>query len=137
MAVESIKNNTAVTATEKPKKEKSVHIETIKTAALDRNTAVNGVQGSTAKNDRENESGEEKKEGQAKKKQVEAAVHRANSQFRKLGCEFSYHEAINRISIKVIDKETNEVIREIPPEETLEMVEKMWEMAGIIVDEKG
>ena len=51
-------------------------------------------------------------------------------------CEFSYHEATKRVSIKVMDKETNEVIREIPPEETLEMVEKMWELAGILVDER-
>ena len=50
-------------------------------------------------------------------------------------CEFSYHEPTGRISIKVMDKETDEVIREIPPEETLEMVEKMWELAGLIVDE--
>jgi flagellar protein FlaG len=34
------------------------------------------------------------------------------------------------------DKERKEVIKEIPPEETLEMVEKMWELAGILVDEK-
>ena len=51
-------------------------------------------------------------------------------------CEFSYHEETKRVSIKVIDAETEEVIREIPPEETLEMLSKMWELAGLMVDEK-
>ncbi len=58
-------------------------------------------------------------------------IHRTNTR-----CEFQYHENTKRVSIKVIDKETDEVIREIPPEESLEMVEKMWELAGLIVDER-
>ena len=36
----------------------------------------------------------------------------------------------------MIDKDTEEIVREIPPEETLEMVEKMWEVAGIMIDER-
>lgn len=54
----------------------------------------------------------------------------------KTRCEFSYHEATKRVSIKVLDDDTGDVIREIPPEKSLEMVEKMWELAGILVDEK-
>lgn len=54
----------------------------------------------------------------------------------KTKCEFSYHEQTKRVSIKVIDEDTDEIIREIPPEETLEMLTKMWELAGILVDEK-
>ncbi|MCX4317731.1 MAG: flagellar protein FlaG [Lachnospiraceae bacterium] len=38
--------------------------------------------------------------------------------------------------MKVKDADTGEVIREIPAEETLKMVEKMWELAGILVDER-
>jgi flagellar protein FlaG len=40
------------------------------------------------------------------------------------------------VTIKVMDKDTEEVIREIPPEETLEMIQKMWELAGLMVDER-
>lgn len=50
--------------------------------------------------------------------------------------EFSIHEATKEILVKVIDKDTNEVIREIPNEKILDMVAKMWEMAGIFVDER-
>lgn len=50
--------------------------------------------------------------------------------------EFSIHEATKEIVVKVIDKDTNEVIREIPNQKILDMVAKMWEMAGIFVDER-
>ena len=50
--------------------------------------------------------------------------------------EFGYHEGTNRVTIKIKDKETNEVIKELPPEKTLEMIEKAWELAGLLVDEK-
>lgn len=69
---------------------------------------------------------------------LKSAVKRANDTLKvsRTRCEFSYHDETNRVSIKVMDKETNEVIREIPSEEALELVQKMWEMAGILVDEK-
>ena len=50
---------------------------------------------------------------------------------------FKYHENLKRVSIKIVDDTTDEVIKEIPPEETLEMVEKMLAQAGLIVDERG
>ncbi len=59
------------------------------------------------------------------------AISGANTKF-----EFSVHKKTKEIMVKVIDSETNEVIREIPPEKILDMVAKMWEMAGIIVDER-
>ncbi len=74
----------------------------------------------------------------ANESQIRNAIENANKKlkFTRTKCELTYHEDINRVAIKVIDKETEEVIREIPPEETLELVKKLWEMAGIIIDEK-
>lgn len=71
-------------------------------------------------------------------RRIKNAVDHANKTMRhaKTKCEFSYHEETKRVSIKVIDEETEEVIREIPPEETLEMISRMWELAGLMVDEK-
>ena len=40
------------------------------------------------------------------------------------------------MSIKVFDKTSDKLIREVPLEESLEMLQKMWELAGLIVDEK-
>lgn len=46
------------------------------------------------------------------------------------------HEGTNRVTIKVVDKESKKVIKEYPPEKTLDMIQKLWEMAGLMVDEK-
>ena len=51
-------------------------------------------------------------------------------------CEFKYHEKTHRISITVRDKDTDKVIKEIPPEKTLDMIAKSLELAGILVDEQ-
>lgn len=50
--------------------------------------------------------------------------------------EFTVHEETNKIMIKVVDNETDEVIKEIPAEKILDMVAKFCELAGILVDEK-
>ncbi len=49
---------------------------------------------------------------------------------------FGIHEGTNRVTIKIVDKQTKETIKELPPEKTLDMIAKVWEMAGIMVDEK-
>ena len=49
---------------------------------------------------------------------------------------FGFHEQTNRVMIKIVDKDTKEVIKEYPPEQTLDMIAKVWELAGILVDEK-
>jgi flagellar protein FlaG len=50
--------------------------------------------------------------------------------------QFSIHEKTKEIMVKIVNMENNEVIKEIPPEKILDMVAKLWELAGIIVDEK-
>ena len=67
---------------------------------------------------------------------IDDAVRSANRRMEHTRCEYSYHKETNRVSIKVINEDTDEVIREIPPEKSLDMLQKMWEMAGILVDEK-
>ncbi len=51
-------------------------------------------------------------------------------------CIFGIHDQTNRVTIKIVDKDTKEVIKELPPEKTLDMIAKVWEMAGLFVDEK-
>lgn len=49
---------------------------------------------------------------------------------------FGIHEATNRVTIKIVDRTTKEVIKELPPEKTLDMLAKAWELAGLMVDER-
>jgi flagellar protein FlaG len=51
--------------------------------------------------------------------------------------EFKIHEGTGRIHVKLVDNETDEVIREIPPEKILNLIANIWEMVGILVDERG
>lgn len=77
-------------------------------------------------------------EAVASEQHIKAEISKANTRLKNHNtrCEFSYHESTGRVSIKVMDWDTEEVIREIPPEKTLEMLEKMWELAGLLIDEK-
>ena len=71
-------------------------------------------------------------------RKIKDAMEQANqkARFKKTACEFAYDDVTHRISITVKDKETDEVLKQIPAEETLEMIAKLWEQAGIVVDEK-
>jgi flagellar protein FlaG len=48
-----------------------------------------------------------------------------------------FHEPTNRRIVTVYDSETNEVIREIPPERVLEAHANMLEMVGLFMDTRG
>ena len=69
--------------------------------------------------------------------QLIKAIEKANKALRgkTTTFEFSIHDATKEIMVKVLDQETGEIIREIPPEKVLDMVARLWEMAGVIVDE--
>ncbi|NMB97203.1 MAG: flagellar protein FlaG [Clostridiaceae bacterium] len=80
----------------------------------------------------------EKRELPVSEKVVLEAIERANKAIsianRRL--EYAIHDKTKDIIVKVINTETEEIIREIPPEKMLDMVACIWEMIGIIVDER-
>jgi len=69
-----------------------------------------------------------------KVKSIERALEAVKSHQTLL--EMSVHEKTNEVVIKVLDKETGELIREVPSEKILDMVSKFMEMNGILFDEK-
>lgn len=69
---------------------------------------------------------------------LENAVRQANKnldQYNKV-IERSVHEKTHAIIYVLKDALTNEVIREFPPRKIQDMIAKMWEIAGILVDER-
>ena len=52
------------------------------------------------------------------------------------GLEFTVHSETERVMVKVIDRDTQEVIKEIPPEKVLDMVARIQEMIGLMIDER-
>ena len=81
------------------------------------------------------DSGEQGKE-QPSQEQVRKAVEKLNRSMQNSEAVFGIHEDTNRVTIKIVDKNTKEVIKELPPEKTLDMIAKVWELAGLLVDER-
>lgn len=50
--------------------------------------------------------------------------------------KFTYHEGLNRYYVAVVDRDTEEVIREIPPKKLLDAFYEMQKLIGMFVDEK-
>lgn len=80
--------------------------------------------------------GDQARDQQATNEQIRKAVEKLNKSLPNSEAIFGIHEKTNRVTIKIVDKGTKEVIKELPPEKTLDMIAKVWELAGILVDER-
>ena len=78
----------------------------------------------------------QQQEPSASAEAVKKAVEELNKKMANSVAQFGIHEETNHITIKIVDKESRKVIKELPPEKTLDMIAKVWEMAGLLVDEK-
>ena len=79
---------------------------------------------------------ESQENNQPNPESIRRAVENINKNLKNSEAIFGIHEKTNRVTIKIVDKETKEVIKELPPEKTLDMISKVWEIAGLLVDEK-
>ena len=73
---------------------------------------------------------------EAQQAQIKRAIEEINKKANNSEAVWGVHEDTNRVTIKLVDKQTREVIKEFPPDKTLDMISKVWEMAGLMVDEK-
>ena len=62
---------------------------------------------------------------------LEKQITRFNRRF-----EFRLDQQINRVVVKVIDRDTDKLIKEIPPEEIQHLIARLRETMGLLVDEK-
>lgn len=71
--------------------------------------------------------------------EVRKAVEQANATFTTLNQKigFGYEKRLNQIYVQVLDRETGEVVKEIPPKEFIEHRAAMREMIGLILDKQG
>lgn len=69
---------------------------------------------------------------------VSEMTRELNELMSKLNCdlEFQYHQEVGVMSVKMVDKNTKEVIREYPPEEMVEGMIKAQEWLGAFLDKK-
>lgn len=50
--------------------------------------------------------------------------------------KFVYHEGLERYYVTIVNRDTDEVVKEIPPKKLLDAFYEMQKMVGMIVDEK-
>ena len=77
-------------------------------------------------------------ESQYSLQEIEKAVGEVNktTEAFNIGIRFKLHEGAGRLMLEVIDLETNEVIKEIPPKKLLDLAAGIREMIGLLLDEK-
>lgn len=122
------------------KAESQAKVETASNAAAFDDLMKKTIQIDTKETDKNGKDGN-RDDGQAKQtisenSQIRKAVDEINKKAHNSEAVFGIHEATNRVTIKIVDKDTKKVLKEYPPEKTLDMIAKVWEMAGLLVDQK-
>ena len=122
------------------KAESQAKVETASNAAASDDLMKKTIQIDTKETDKNGKDGN-RDDSQAKQtisenSQIRKAVDEINKKAHNSEAVFGIHEATNRVTIKIVDKDTKKVLKEYPPEKTLDMIAKVWEMAGLLVDQK-
>ena len=122
------------------KAESQAKVETASNAAASDDLMKKTIQIDTKETDKNGKDGN-RDDSQAKQtisenSQIRKAVNEINKKAHNSEAVFGIHDATNRVTIKIVDKDTKKVLKEYPPEKTLDMIAKVWEMAGLLVDKK-
>ena len=122
------------------KAESQAKVETASNAAASDDLMKKTIQIDTKETDKNGKDGN-RDDSQAKQtisenSQIRKAVDEINKKAHNSEAVFEIHDATNRVTIKIVDKDTKKVLKEYPPEKTLDMIAKVWEMAGLLVDKK-
>ena len=122
------------------KAESQAKVETASNAAASDDLMKKTIQIDTKETDKNGKDGN-RDDSQAQQtisenSQIKKAVDEINKKAHNSEAVFGIHEATNRVTIKIVDKDTKKVLKEYPPEKTLDMIAKVWEMAGLLVDQK-
>ncbi|MHB2155601.1 flagellar protein FlaG [Calditrichota bacterium GD2] len=111
-------------------------MEVEKLAALDQSKIVNLKDENKEQNApfKTEEEDKAKRTAENRKVSVEELVERANQYVKRFSTKISfYYDSERKISkILVTEKGTGKVIRQIPPEQMVDLMDKLEEIAGII-----
>lgn len=136
-AIGNIKNiqtqalqNTTTTAKMQPIETEVAVMEQVKVQTS------NGSIKSVDQNQEVNVIGKEIERRQASNEEMKQAISEINKRLSRSEAILGIHEETQRVMIKIVDKETKEVLQEFPPEKALDMIARVWERAGILIDEK-
>ena len=99
--------------------------------------AIKGLEESNASENNVNKQKDDKeKKEPMSESNVDFMTKELNELMDKINCdlEFKYNKDVDMMSVKMIDKKTNDIIKEFPPEEMLENMAKAKEWIGAFID---
>lgn len=137
MALESVSRTAGAAYQSSSPAVQARHVEAPQPVAAAQPTVQQSFQSKSSENGT-NRNGEKSREQSVEmdNKKVQNAVADLNKKMNNTFCQYGIHEGTGRVTIKILDKDTKDVIKEFPAEETLDLIEKVWELAGIMVDKK-
>ena len=102
--------------------------------ASQQNAVVQNAQNTDAQNGKQKDS--KQKKDKMDEKAVNEMTKELNKLMSKINCdlEFQYHKEVNLMSVKMIDKATQEVLKECPPEDMIKGMIKAKEWIGAFLD---
>ena len=110
------------------KAESQAKVETASNAAASDDLMKKTIQIDTKETDKNGKDGN-RDDSQAQQtisenSQIRKAVDEINKKAHNSEAVFGIHDATNRVTIKIVDKDTKKVLKEYPPEKTLDMIAK-------------
>jgi len=80
-----------------------------------------------------------KKSKEEIKAELQKVIKELNEAMNPLNTDltFKFNDKVDELTVLVIDKKNDKVIREFPPKDALKLMEKMRELVGMLFDKKG
>ena len=135
MTAMQVQTTTKVTPVEPKRVEVNKDVQTAESGATPMMELSNQVVAKSAESNA-NQNDNNQQDEEKNFENIKKAVDNLNKNMKNTSAIYGIHEGTNRVTIKIVNKQTKEVIKELPPEKTLDMISRVWEMAGMLVDEK-
>lgn len=114
----------------------SANAETAAASATDAAAADDLVHASENAQNTDQEDTQQKDDQKMDEKSVSYMTEELNKLMSRISAdlEFQYHKEVNTMSVKMLDKKTGKVLKEIPPEEMIQHMIKAKDWLGAFLD---
>ena len=114
----------------------SANAETAAVSATDAAVSDDRVQANENAQNTDQEDTQQKDDQKMDEKSVSYMTEELNKLMSRISAdlEFQYHKEVNTMSVKMLDKKTGKVLKEIPPEEMIQHMIKAKDWLGAFLD---
>ena len=131
-AADKVSNDNSAVSTQNANSQQGIASDMSQVSASQQVQQTN--QANTDSKDKQNK--QDKDNQQMDEKSVNLMTKELNELMSKINCdlEFSYHKEVNMMSVKMIDKKTQEVLKEMPPESMIKHMIAAKDWLGVFLD---